>query len=229
MPTAKFSEIRDIELFEGISEDSFVALMKAAYIQNFPPNVEIITEGETSDFLHVVLTGSVELFANWSNNETTMATVWPVSSFIIAATIRSEPYLMSARTQEKSRIVMVPSADVKDVFEKDAEFAKNVVTELASCYRASIKNAKNLKLRTSKERLANYLLKTQKKSGAGQSFPLKYEKRRLASYLGMTPENLSRAFSALREHGVNVDGQIVHMENPGKLIEFAKPTHLIDE
>ena len=123
---------------------------------------------------------------------------------------------------------MVPSADVLSVFENDTQFSKNVVAELASCYRASIKNAKNLKLRTSKERLANYLLKTQKKTGSGQSFQLKYEKRRLASYLGMTPENLSRAFSALKEHGVNIDGQMVNIENPAKLTKFAKPTHLID-
>ena len=42
-----------------------------------------------------------------------MATVRPISTFILAATIRDAPYLMSARTLEKSRIILIPSEDVR--------------------------------------------------------------------------------------------------------------------
>lgn len=228
MTPDRLKEIRGIDLFKNISDASFALLTQAAYVQNFPPNVELITEGEPSDFLYVVISGSVELFANWGKNETTLATVWPVSSFILAATISDGPYLMSARTGEKSRVVMVPSEDVRAVFDSDPEFAKSIVSELAKYYRAGLRNTKNLKLRSSKERLANYLLKTSKKNNGAAQFLLKYEKRRLASYLGMTPENLSRAFASLKEFGVRVDGQKVSLDNMPALIEFAKPTALID-
>lgn len=228
MTPDRLKEIRGIDLFKNISDPSFASLTQAAYVQNFPPNVELITEGEPSDFMYIVISGSVELFANWGKNETTLATVWPVSSFILAATINKGPYLMSARTGEKSRIVMVPSEDVRQTFENDPEFAKSIVSELAKYYRAGLRNTKNLKLRTSKERLANYLIKTGKKNQGATQFLLKYEKRRLASYLGMTPENLSRAFASLKEFGVRVDGQKVSLDNLPALIEFAKPTALID-
>ncbi|SFQ14566.1 cyclic nucleotide-binding domain-containing protein [Tranquillimonas alkanivorans] len=186
------ADVRELDLFAEMEDANFGALMRGAYIQNFPPQIELITEGETSDFLHIVLSGSVNLFASWNGRETSMTTLQPVSTFILAATIRDAPYLMSARTLEKSRVALVPSQDVRAVFGTDAAFARAIVTDLAQAYRSVVKNTKNLKLRTSLERLANYLLRQSRQHGASETFELSTDKRRLASYLGMTPENLSR-------------------------------------
>lgn len=159
MPEAHYPEIRALNLFAEMAEANFLSLMRGAYVQNFPPQIELIGEGEPSDFLHVVLSGSVDLFSTWNGRETSLATVRPVSTFILAATIKNAPYLMSARTLEKSRIVLIPSQDVRAIFDTDGSFARAIVTELAQCYRSVIKAQKDLKLRTSLERLANYLLR----------------------------------------------------------------------
>lgn len=222
------SEIRALELFCGIDDDHFASLIRGAYVQNFPPQIELFTEGEASDFLHVVISGSVELFASWNGRETTMATLEPVSTFIVAATVKAAPYLMSARTLEKSRVVLVPSEDVRAIFDIDPTFARAVVTELAQGYRAVVRNAKNLKLRTSLERLANYLVYWRACEDKADVFDLGLEKRRLASYLGMTPENLSRAIRQLQPYGVEIEGSQVRITNPGDLERFAKPSALID-
>jgi CRP/FNR family transcriptional activator FtrB len=228
MPSQRFAEIRDLALFKDISDDSFAVLTRGAYVQNFPPHTELITEGEPADFLYVVLSGAVELFAQWDGGETTLATVWPVSNFILAATITDKVFLKSGRTLGKSRLILIPSQDVRAVFQTDPVFAKAIVYDLATYYRAAVRNTKNLKLRTSTERLANYLLKCQRRYGGKNEFELPYEKRRLASYLGMTPENLSRSFNALNAHGIRVDGQNVYITSYDDLVKYAKPTHLID-
>ena len=165
MPEAHYPEIRALNLFAEMAEANFLALLRGAYVQNFPPQIELIGEGEPSDFLHVVLSGSIDLFSRWNDRETSLATVRPVSTFILAATIKNAPYLMSARTLEKSRIVLIPSKDVRAIFDADSNFARAIVTELAQCYRSVIKSQKDLKLRTSLERLANYLLRQQKRAG----------------------------------------------------------------
>jgi CRP/FNR family transcriptional activator FtrB len=229
MRTSDVPEVRSLPLFEKMSDDSFAALMRAAYVQTFPPHVEIVSEGDDCDFLHIVVDGSVELFASWAGRETSMAIVQPVNAFILAATIRDAPYLMSARTIEKTRMVLVPSTDVRAVFDADNAFARAVVEELAQAYRAVVKGKKNLKLRTSIERLANYLLRMRERAGGGPEFELDMEKRRLASLLGMTPENLSRAIRALQPYGVEVDNSRVRIEDPADLIGLAKPTPLIDD
>lgn len=229
MPESAYQDIRKLYLFSNMADEHFQSLMRGAYVQNFPPQIELITEGEPSDFLHVVLSGSIDLFSRWNGRDTSMATVRPVSTFILAATINNAPYLMSARTLEKSRIVLIPSQDVRAIFDVDGNFSRAIVTELAQCYRAVIKTQKDLKLRTSLERLANYLLRQQRRMGGGTAFDLEFEKRRLASVLGMTPENLSRAFKGLQPYGVTVAGSRITIGDQADLERFAKPNPLIDD
>jgi CRP/FNR family transcriptional activator FtrB len=229
MPESHYPEVRSLHLFSEMAEDHYRALMRGSYVQNFPPQIDLIHEGDPSDFLHIVLSGSVDLYASWNNRETSMATVRPVSTFILAATIKDAPYLMSARTLEKSRIALVPSQDVRDIFDIDAVFARAIVTELAQCYRSVVKSQKEVKLRTSLERLANYLLRQQRRADGAVSFELPTEKRRLASFLGMTPENLSRAFKGLQPYGVSVNGNAVTIGDADDLKSLAKPSPLIDD
>lgn len=222
-------EIRQLDLFADMSEAHFQDLIRGAYVQTFPPQIDLITEGDPADFLHILVSGSVELYARWNVSETSMATVRPVSSFILAATIKDGPYLMSARTTEKSRVVLLPSIDVREVFDRDHCFARAVVGELAICYRSAVKSTKNLKLRSSLERLANYLIRCHLRADSALTFDLAIEKRRLASYLGMTPENMSRAIKALRPYGVRFDGPQVTITDIGALKTLAKPHALIDD
>jgi CRP/FNR family transcriptional activator FtrB len=229
MPESHYSDVRSLHFFREMSDENFQGLMRGAYVQTFPPQVELVREGDHSDFFHVVVSGSVELFSSWNGRETSMATIRPISSFILAATIKDAPYLMSGRTLEKSRIVLIPSQDVRSVFEVDAGFARAIVTELAQCYRSVVKSQKDIKLRTSLERLANYLLRQQKTAGGAETFELNISKGRMASRLGMTPENLSRALKGLQPYGVSVNGASVTIADRADLEQFAKPSPLIDD
>lgn len=229
MRPSTFPEIRALPLFQNMATENFNALARGGYVQTFPPQVELICEGDTSDFLYVVIDGTVELYADWNRRETTMAMLRPISTFILAASIRDAPYLMSARTVEKARIVLIPSQDVRAIFDVDNDFARAVVAELAQCYRSVVKSAKDMKLRNSVERLANYLLRQYGLADDPSGFELVIEKRRLASLLGMTPENMSRAIKALQPYGVTIDGTRVQIADPGDLARLAKPTPLIDD
>ncbi|HRD47354.1 MAG TPA: helix-turn-helix domain-containing protein, partial [Caulobacter sp.] len=66
------------------------------------------------------------------------------------------------------------------------------------------------------------------RQGGASTFVLPHEKRVLASLLGMTPENLSRAFAALADYGVEVAGPRVSITRPVVLERIAKPHPLID-
>lgn len=221
-------EIRELALFATMAEAAFEALIRVAYLQTFPPGVELVREGDSPDFLHILVEGDVELFARWGDRETTMAMLAPVSTFIVAATITDLQYLMSARTLTKSRIALIPSQDVRQLFGDDRAFARAIVTDLAGEYRGAVRRAKNLKLRSSVERLASYLVGLRDEAGC-DSFTLPHEKRLIASLQGMTPENLSRAFASLRRYGVHVEGARVRIEGDDALRKLARPTALMDD
>jgi CRP/FNR family transcriptional regulator, transcriptional activator FtrB len=228
MSPEDLAETRQLPLFRNMLQSNFAALMQGAYAQRFPSGLELIRQGERADFLHVVVEGSVELHADWQGRTTTMAVVQPVGTFILAACVRDLPYLMSARTLEPSRLLLVPASDLRAIFRTDPEFAVSIVGELAGAFRSMARHAKNLKLRTSRERIACYLMKQSQLAGGVDRFVLQVEKRLVASYLGMTPENLSRALKALEADGVSLKGQTVMITDRARLMAACPPDVLVD-
>jgi len=221
--------IRALPLFRDMSEANFDVLMRAAFLQRFPQHVTLLREGELPDFLHVVVEGLVELFGTHDHHETTIDIIRPVTTFILAAVIRDAIYLKSARTLAPAQILMIPAQTVRDVFGRDAAFARAVVDELAERYRSLVRSLKNEKLRNSAERLANWILQTGSEQGNQRSVALPFDKRTLASRLGMTPENLSRNLSALSKYGVRSTGRDIKVDDPSALKQFAKQNALIDD
>ena len=228
MRAEDFDEVRRLPLFRNMRPASFRALMEGTYAQRFPPRLELFRQGQGADFLHVVLEGGVELFADWQGASTTMAVVRPVGTCIHAACIRDLPYLMSARTLEQTRILLVPAPRIRAVFRDDAEFAVSIVEELAEAFRSMARHAKNLKLRNSRERIAGYLLEQSELAGRADRFVLQVEKRLVASYLGMTAENFSRALRSLAMDGVELKGQTVTITDRAALVRACPNDMLID-
>lgn len=223
------AEVRKLHLFEDMLDANFESILNAAYLQTFPAQSELIREGDPADFLYIVMEGNIELFAKSNGRETTMAIVRPVNTFILAAVLKDAVYLMSARTVERSRVLMIPTSNIRMAFEDDPNFARSIVIELAGCYRSVVKDHKNLKLRSAVERLANRLLKYHIDQGANGVIELFHDKRTLAALLGMTPENLSRAFNTLKPYGVEVNGNSIKLTDIAALEVLAKPNELIDD
>lgn len=228
MRASDLPEIRHLPLFSEMRQVNFEQLMQGAYAQTFPAGVELIRQGDPADFLHIVTEGSVELFAEWGGRSCTMTVVQPVGTFILAACIKDAPYLMSARTLGRTRVILIPAPDLRAVFRRDPDFAVSVINELAACYRAVVRHAKGLKLRTSRERVAAYMARLVRRSSPANGFTLTMEKRLIASYLAMTPENLSRTLKSLENDGLRVDGQSVTVTDYAKLSAVAQPDPLLD-
>lgn len=211
-----------------MDEARFEVLLNAAFLQRFPERVTLIEEGDPADFLHIVIDGAVELYATLDNRESSMTVLTPVSTFLLAAVLKDVVYLMSARTRAVSRILMIPAQNIRAAMSEDSAFALSLVNELATCYRGVVRNYKNLKLRTGVERLASYLAHQHTRQGSNGKLVLPIDKKTLASMLGMTPENLSRAFSMLRRNGVAVDGPEIAINSADDLMEIARFAPLID-
>lgn len=228
MRIAELELIRDLPLFHDIAPEHFDKLTESALLQRFPARVELIHEGALPDFLHVVVEGSIELYSQHNGHETTLDILGPLATFILAAVIRDEPYLKSARTLTEARILMIPAKALRDAFGRDSAFARAIVNELATRYRSIVRALKNEKQRTSCERLANWILKTDAAQGGTGHVAFEYDKRTLASLLGMTPENLSRSFSQLKNHGIRSASRGVVIEDRSALEHYSQPTPLID-
>lgn len=228
MREVELERVRALPLFFGCSDDTFRRVTGGAFLQRFPAGTTLLLEGDQVDFLYVVLDGVVELEGTWNDKETTLAILKPVSTFILAAVVLDADGLMSARTLARSDILMLSGEAIRRAMQEDASFGFAVAQELAGCYRGLVRTLKNQKLRGGLERLANYLITQRLRQGGDPTFTLPHEKRVLASLLGMTPENLSRAFATITDYGVEVRGPQVTITRPVVLERLAKPDPLID-
>lgn len=229
MRESDLEALRELRLFKKMSARQLERLTRPASLQRYPQNTLLITEGNKPDFLHVLIEGCVELFASHNEWQTTIDIIRPTATFILAAVILDQPYLKSAKTLLESRVLLLPSDAVRAVFREDPHFAYAVVAELSERYRSIVKILKDQKLRSTPERLANWLLKTETQQGSKGSVSMDFEKKTLASLLGTSPENLSRALSQLETVGVKTAGRVITITNREALREFAKPSPLIDD
>jgi len=221
--------IRQLPLLETASAETFARLTRSAFLQRVPRDALLTAEGEVNDFLYVLMEGAVELEGTWNDRDSTLALLRPLSTFVLASVVLDVPALMTARTIMRSQVLMIPGETFRQAAREDAALGFAVAEELSGCYSGVVRALKNYKLRGALERLANYLIVQQRRQGGGPTLKLPCQKRVLASLLGMTPENLSRAFATLASYGVQVDGANVTLTRPGALARLAKPDALIDD
>lgn len=229
MRPEEIEEMRRLPLFADVDPTHTDDILRASFLQRFPPAVELVREGDPADFLHVVVDGQVEVFSGYRDRETTVSVLGPGHSFIVAAVVLDRVYLKSARTLSQARVLLIPAAAVRRIFAADAAFARALAQELAYAYRSLVKELKNQKLRSSIERLANWLLVHDAETGAKGQFALPFEKKVLASRLGMAPEVLSRSFASLVPYKVMVRGAHIELGDIEALRTLAKPAATIDD
>lgn len=218
--------VRNIPIFAKVTEDQLSGLVAGGSLQRYPRGTLLFNEGEQADFLMVLLEGGVELFArDQDGNEAVVDILFPVDSFILAAALTGAPYLMSARTLVPSRILLLETGAFRRAVAADPDLSTPVMAELAQHFRRLVRQIKDLKLRTGVQRLGCYVLAL---AGEAGEVTLPFDKRTLASRLGMTAENLSRAFSALRDHGLAVQGGRLIIQDRDRLVAFSRPAPLID-
>jgi CRP/FNR family transcriptional regulator, transcriptional activator FtrB len=228
MRAEEIERVRDLALFKDVDQTLILELLRPAYLQRFPAQVELVREGDPADFLHVVVDGQIEVFAAFRDRETTFSIHGPGYAFIVAAVILDRVYLKSARTLKPSTVLLIPADAVRRAFALDPVFSRALALELALDYRSVVKELKNQKLRTGLERLANWVLARNRETGSSGSFAMPFDKKVLAAHLGMAPEVLSRSFGHLSKHGLKVDGPTIGITNLKSLEKFARPTPAID-
>ncbi len=214
---------------QGLAEGSVKQLLDSARLERYHAHTHLIEQGGSPEFLHVVVEGRVEVFSRYRDRETTVDVLNDGESFILAAVFLDKAYLKSARALTPVRILLMPAPAVRAVFRDDPAFAERCAADLARGYRRLVKEVSNLKLRSSLERLANWLLHHARHDGASPQFTIPFDKKTLAAKLGIAPEVLSRNFAALTAHGVKIAGKTVEVTDLARLEGFAQPVPILDD
>ncbi|MDF2114033.1 helix-turn-helix domain-containing protein [Roseiarcaceae bacterium H3SJ34-1] len=219
-----------LPLFRAMSELKRADLLRNAIVHGVAAGTVLFEQGEVPNFQLVVLSGSVQLFGrSTEGREVLIEAVRAPDLVIPAAVVTGAPYLMQARVPEPSRLLLIHAASFRAAVEADPLLAHAVIGSLAQQFRRMVRQIKNLKLRSSTQRVGCYILALSRKQGTPNQVVLPYEKNLIASELGIARESFSRALSSLEKSGIKVEGQTITIHDSTRLAAECMPDPLIDE
>lgn len=204
-------------------------LLQKAISHSIAPGTVLFEQGSMPTFQHIVLSGSAHLFGRSSEGrEVLIEIVHPGDLVIPAAVVMASPYLMQARVLEPSRFLLIEADLFRSAVQDEPALAQAMIGSLASQFRRMVRQIKNLKLRSSTQRVGCYILAQSHEQKSPDRVVLPFEKNLIASELGMTRESFSRTLSALQQHGISVQGDTIVIEDADRLAAISGLDPLID-
>jgi len=213
----------------SISARSRTDLLQNAVVHGAEPGTILFGQGDVPNFQLVVMSGSAQLFGRSRKGREALIEIVRAPDLIIpAAVVTGAPYLMQARVAEPSRFLLIHAAAFRARVADDPVLAGMVIESLARQFRRLVRQIKNLKLRTSTQRVGCYILALSSQQGETDRVQLPYEKNLIASELGITRESFSRALASLERVGLKVEGQTMVILDRRRLSEVCQPDPLMD-
>ncbi len=211
-----------LPLFAGQAGEFLEELNELADLARVGPDEVLFREGERLEELNILLSGFVAETRSRPGGDAFTNVIGPTRPLGFAAAMRGTPSPNGARTMTSARLVVIPAKELRAVVREKPELAVPFLDHaLATLHEQGLELC-NVKLRSSVQRLAEYLLGLVLDAETNPArFVLPYEKRFLAAKIGCSQENLSRAFAALRRLGVETKSSLVVIKDVAALRAFA--------
>jgi CRP/FNR family transcriptional activator FtrB len=212
-------------LLRELPDAVMTGLAAISKIVEAPADVEICRQGAQADELIIVLQGQLAGFSTAANGTTAVVEVIRSGETLGLATVLARlPRLLGVRTVTPSRFLSIGAEGLLLLVEQEPALVTALLRAEANEFHALVRQVCDLKLRTTAQRLGCYLLalSTEQKANT-TAMRLPFDKRLLAARLGCRQENLSRAFAALRDFGVETHGARVILHDIASLKAYSEP------
>lgn len=228
MKPIEMDSVRRLPLLSSLTEEHLERVLRSSSVERCPPGTVLFQEGDLPDHLHVLLSGTVELYTSHASRDCGILLMSAGDLFMPAAALFNEPYLNSARAITPSRVLLLRAEAAREEFSRSAELAMQVSKVLAGQFRMAVRHVIDLKCRNAAQRLAAFLLRLVDESNMAGTAELPVPKRNLASRVGMTAETLSRTLQTLADNGLVVRGNRVLLRDRSRIEAFCGPAPYVD-
>ncbi|VAW97845.1 cAMP-binding proteins - catabolite gene activator and regulatory subunit of cAMP-dependent protein kinases [hydrothermal vent metagenome] len=202
-PEAKMVKmLRNVPIFDNLSDDELEAVKKCAVTRNFPKNSVIINEGDSSGSLYIILKGRVTVFLSDENGkEVILNSQGEGSYFGELALVDDDKRSASVVTAEKSTFIVISKADFKKVLSSNPELAFNLIRGLTHRVRDLTDNVRSLALLDVYGRVAKTLLSLAEEKEDELVIDMKLTQQDIANRVGASREMVAKILKDLTVGG----------------------------
>ena len=182
----------------------------------FARNAIIVSEGDETGSLYVLLSGRVKVFLSDSQGREVQLNRLGPGEYFGEITLDGGPRSASVIALEDTRCAVLRRSELVQLIEREPEFALHMVRKLARRVRALSENVRSLALMDVYGRVARLLLDLAEERDGRLVIREALTHKDIASRVGASREMVSRIFSELAEGGYvsKEDGQLVIARRP---------------
>lgn len=191
-----------VAVFAGLLPRDAVALARRCTFLRYPRASVIVAPGAPVPGVLVLASGAVRLsLREGAREERVLRLVAPGEIFCLACAVLDRPSPYQAAALAPSEIVVVPSAAVRALLERDAPFARGLIHALAARELELCAEIHAAAFQSGAQRLAAYI-DSLAGNGDARTVRLPCSKTLVAARLGMKKETLSRLLKRFAGGGI---------------------------
>lgn len=189
-----------------LSEEDIAQLAKLAYAKQFPARAVIVTEGEQTDALYVILEGKAKAYVSDASGKEAVLSLMGRGEYFGELSIDERPRSASVMTLEPSKLLVIPNDKFRAFLSENPDFTVHFIRKLVHRIRELTRLVGNLTLLDAYGRVARLLLESAVDEGGAQVIRERLTQADIASRVGCSREMVSRIFKELTRGGyISVD------------------------
>jgi CRP/FNR family cyclic AMP-dependent transcriptional regulator len=162
-------------------------LRRKATVRNLPRQTLVVSEGDRTDSLYIILSGKVKVFLAEEGRQVTLRTLGP-GDYFGEMVLDEGPRSASVMTVEPSQLAMVSRENFEGFIQAHPEFTVRLIKKLIHFTRGLTNSVRSLALLDVYGRVARLLLELAVEKDGKRVIPEKLTQREIASRVGASRE-----------------------------------------
>jgi len=207
--------LKNIPLFVGLPASDLQAIAKKAVIKTYDKNAIVVTEGEFTKSLYVILSGRIKVYLDDENGKELVLDSKGPGEYFGEMVLDEGPRSASVVTTEPSTFAVIATAVFKDLLVKHPEIALIVIKNLIRMARGLDENVRSLAMLDVYGRVSRMLLDLAVEQRGMLVIPEKLTQQEMANRVGTSREVINRILRDLTAGGyIRIEDKTIIINKP---------------
>ncbi|HZE11754.1 MAG TPA: Crp/Fnr family transcriptional regulator [Burkholderiales bacterium] len=192
----------------SLDENALRALAPHGTVRAFPKNALIITEGDETDSLYVLLAGRIKVFVSDEEGKEMVLSTAREGNYFGEMVLDGGPRSASVMALEPCRCFVMPMSDIEGLLERNPMFARHLIHMLIAKTRSLVKQVTDLALKDVYGRFAKFVDDSAVEQDGARVVPERLTQQDIAARIGGSREMVNRIVKDLTAGGyISVDAK----------------------
>jgi CRP/FNR family transcriptional regulator, cyclic AMP receptor protein len=185
------------DLLAPLAEKTLRAIAEEGIVRSFPKGAILISEGDTSESLYIVLSGRVKVYASNAAGREIVLSFFGPGEYVGEMSLDGSPRSASVMTVEPTKCAIITRASFQDFVLAHPDFAMHLIGKLIQRVRVTTENVKSLALSDVYGRLVRLITTLSVERNGVMIVPEKLTQQDIAERVGASRDMISRLLKDL--------------------------------